>query len=897
MNRFRIYLMLLLMSLAGVTLVGCTEDDDQQVQYGYVQFKVGQSNAPAPEKVATRSNKPEKLADAKKIKLRLFYKGQNIEQTLLLNAYNEENAEYGLRSDKLSLLAGEYRLDAYTLYDKLDRNICHIDFEEEKIPFVIVAGGMQVLHLNPEVNYEYGRVSFKLVKEWATRSAGKDGYYPFSDIRTVDIRVQNLSDKEVTTFKKIPVKYTEDFKQGADDDFMSGLDEEEAKDNQNINAETAYAVCDTILWLKKGEYRILDCTTYSDKKGKTTLGVEKDNTGRTFEISNDVDTKDVNVSINLSKAAEYIKDYIALKQIWEALDGPNWSYAGDVYTNGVNWYFNKDIDMWGEQPGVQLDATGRVATISLEGFGPKGVVPDAIGQLTELSILYLASHSDLLGGHLFGRITPDMSEEQLKAIRMDYADRVLDKDFRAGYSDMWQKTLELEPNAKPIKKGISLSGIHFGDMTNGIEGISKAIQRCTNLQQFFIANCPITVENFFRDLEPGSPYENEALSWENLTTLYDIEIFNCPKLTALPMEMLASLPELQMLNVSGNKGISGEQLKADWEALTDDKCKCREKLQVLYLGFNNLKETPSHESLERMKKLGMLDCTNNQLETVHPFGKEITLAKVYFDYNKIKELSVAHDGYFCGFSQLESFTATHNEMAVFPDIFNAKSVYIMQSVDFSYNKISSFENDDKFKGINSSAVNITNNNLETFPGILFKKGSPMNQLILAGNGMKEIPEGSLQGENAFLLEALDLNNNYLSELPDDFYARTLPYLSGLDLSYNRFSSFPTKPLSISTLSRFFIRYQRDEDGNRILKEWPTGLWQCPSMAVFLIGGNDLRKIEDTISPYIMYLEIADNPNISIDMSSVCDYIYAGYYTLLYDRTQDIRGCDALDLEK
>jgi Leucine-rich repeat (LRR) protein len=282
---------------------------------------------------------------------------------------------------------------------------------------------------------------------------------------------------------------------------------------------------------------------------------------------------------------------------------------------------------------------------------------------------------------------------------------------------------------------------------------------------------------------------------------------------------------------------------------------------------------------------------------VHPFGKEITLAKVYLDYNKIEKLTAAPDGYFCGYSQLESFSATHNEMTEFPNIFNAKSVYVMQSVDFSYNKISSFEDDDKFKGINSSAVNITHNNLETFPGILFEKGSPMNQLILAGNGMKEIPEGSLKGEKTYLLEALDLSNNYLSELPDDFYARTLPYLYGLDLSYNRFSSFPTKPLSISTLNRFFIRYQRDEKGNRILKEWPTGLYTCPSMAIFLIGGNDLRKIEDTISPYIMYFEIADNPNISIDLSSVCDYIYAGYYTLIYDKTQDIRGCDALDLEK
>ncbi len=879
MNRIRIYLMLFMMSLAGVALVGCSDDDNsRQVQYGYVQFKVGQAT--------TRSvGKLESLADAKKLKVTLKYDGHTIEQTLLLNAYNDENAEYGLRSDKLRLLAGEYSLVNYTLYDKLDQEIQKKDIED--CLFTIVAGGMHVQHISPDV-VERGRVSFKLVKEWTqTRGAGSDGYYPFSDIKTVDITVQNSFTRELTTFEKIAVKYTEDFNQSsADENLYPGA-----------KAEASYALCDTIVWLKTGEYRVHHCVTYSDKKGKTMLATEYNPTTETFTIENDVDTKEVNVPINLSETAEYIKDYIALKEIWLALDGPNWSYAGDVEPDGVNWNFNKEIDLWGEQPGVQLDANGRVATISLEGFGPRGVVPDAIGQLTELSILYLGSHSDLLGGHLFGRITPDMTAEQMSAIRMDYADRVLDKDFRTGYSALWQKTIEMDPNEKPIKKGISLKGIHFGDMTNGIVGISRALQRCTNLQQLFIANCPIEVDSFFRDIEPESPFyaERNSLSWENLTTLYDIEIFNCPKLTALPMEMLASIPELQMLNVASNKGISGEQLKADWEAFINGNS--GDRLQVLYLGFNNLEETPVYEELRKMTKLGMIDCTNNQLKTVHPFGKEITLAKVFLDYNKIEELTAAPDGYFCGYSQLESFSATNNEMTLFPDIFNAKSVYVMQSVDFSYNKISGFENGDDFKGINSSAVNITNNRLETFPGILFKKGSPMNQLILAGNGMKRIPEGSLQGENTFLLEALDLSYNYLSELPDDFYARTLPYLAGMDLSYNRFSSFPTKPLSISTLSRFFIRYQRDENGNRSLKEWPTGLYTCPSMAVFCIGGNDLRKIEDTISPYIMYFEIADNPNISIDMSSVCDYIYAGYYTLIYDRTQDIRGCDALTLEK
>ena len=139
-----------------------------------------------------------------------------------------------------------------------------------------------------------------------------------------------------------------------------------------------------------------NCITYSDKNARSVLGNEYNTTSSTFVVEDNKESKEVEVPVNISQADEYIKDYIALKEIWEELDGPHWSYAGDVEADGAIWNFNKEIDLWGDQPGVQLHANGRVATISLEGFGPKGVVPDAIGQLTELSILYLGSHSDLL---------------------------------------------------------------------------------------------------------------------------------------------------------------------------------------------------------------------------------------------------------------------------------------------------------------------------------------------------------------------------------------------------------------------------------------------------------------------------------------------------------------------
>lgn len=38
---------------------------------------------------------------------------------------------------------------------------------------------------------------------------------------------------------------------------------------------------------------------------------------------------------------------------------------------GTNWNFNKELDMWGNQPGVSLNDEGRVTGLSIEGFGGK----------------------------------------------------------------------------------------------------------------------------------------------------------------------------------------------------------------------------------------------------------------------------------------------------------------------------------------------------------------------------------------------------------------------------------------------------------------------------------------------------------------------------------------------
>ena len=622
--------------LLAMTMVfaGCSDDDDelQQTAFGYVQFKIYKSASAAIKGTETRgTDMLDKLNDAKKIKVVMLYDGNTIEQTLMLNSYSAENAEFGLRSDKLELLAGNYKLIGYYLYDKLDNEIYAGTPNNYK--FNVMAGGLKVQELFADA-VARGLVNFKLIKhglpETEAASRAAEGYedYPFSNIKGINITVKNLFTQELTTIEKVEVKYVENLKDG-------------------------YALCDTTVWLKTGSYQISSYSTYSDKKcdsGKL-LEIATVPTSETFFVK-DNEKSEATVPIQLSATAEYLKDYMALKEIWEKLNGPNWKYYGEAAPMGCNWNFDKEIDMWGDQPGVQLLDNGRVASLVISGFGADGVVPDAIGQLTELRILNLGAHDELIGGHLFEGVGTTMTPEQRQRIRMDYEQKFLYRDIRENLSQILIDGINANPDFKPIKKSnrIDKKDVQFGNLTNNIKGISKALMRCTKLENFFIANSPIVADNFCMKLVDDSEsayrkaYEEEEndWNWNNFTMLTDMEIYNCKELTSLPMNMLFELPELQMLNVACNQKIKGDVLLDNWKKFIEGKS--GKKIQVLYLGYNNLEEMPDYEHLSQMEKLGLIDLTNNSITEVNAFGKEINLTKVYLDYNQINKINTTEDG-------------------------------------------------------------------------------------------------------------------------------------------------------------------------------------------------------------------------------------------------------------
>lgn len=851
------YFVILLITIIGAA---CTDDKEVfQAGNGYVQFKVYKSASYVKDEASRAGgNVLDSLYEANKVKVVLRSNDYDFSQTLMLHAYDEQSAEYGLRSDKLELQPGEYTVVGFYLYDRAEKEPIFAGIPSEKTTFTIVSGGLVMQDLLVDAIGK-GIVKFELIKNiQASRGASDSEPYPFSDINKVDIKVQNMDTKETQEFKSLKVTYVEDF------------------DGQGIGYRTSVGRIDTLVTAEAGNYKILSYAAYNRTEllqyfNDEVLGEA------TFTVTDNKQTE-AKVPVTILETAANIKDYYNLRTLWEQLGGPNWSYVGESYPQGTNWDFeNKDVDMWGDQPGVSLDKNGRVIGLSIGDFNPTGIVPAVIGEFTELQSLALGTHNDKLrpGENPLADLKGGLTPAVLEKLRSDYMDNFALRDSRQDWDVQMQRCM-VESGQPAIKKSIvQPKDIIHGDLTNGITGIDKAIGNLKKLEVLYIANSPIT----------SLP---ESLG--DLESCTDLEIYNCPGLKAFPLQ-LARMKNLTQLNMAMNPQLAAAFPEGIRQIAKGDAGK---SLQILYLGYNNIGPRLPKEVSE-MKKLGKIDLIYNKLEELPAFGKDVNLVQGTFDYNKIKSIATDENGIFCGMDDVESLSFSHNELTEFPDIFDASSIYIMASINFSYNKIKKVSTK---KGINTNELSLAGNELETFPADLFKTNSPLMVLNLSGNRIKTFTNEDMKGGKVYMMTSLDLSNNRLEKLPDDLNGTTMPHLYGIDISGNQFSAFPWGLANISYLNTLIMRNQRDDDGNRVYKEWPTNIGNHKGLRALLLGGNDIGKVPETekLSYLINTLDVSDNPNLILNVSSVCPYIKAGMYLLIYDTTQDIRGCDYLTLE-
>lgn len=889
-------------SLAAVLLAcACTDDDtttDGNGRYGFAQFQLLRQQ--------TRSGQLEYLRDAAKIRVNLLAAdGEHLSQTLNLTTYDNVSAEYGLQSDKWMLLPGSYAVVGYELFDGVEKQLLTVDYPQAERPAVqVVADGLAVQELFVDV-VARGQVKFRLVKRNAepdTRASGVDTY-PFYQIKRATITVRNLDDNKETTFEKLPMTYRTVYEDKGDTDGDGDIEDD--------YYYTGYCTCDSLLTLPTGSYRVVAFFTFSDKTSDKLNEYCNEVAENGFEVVSYGKTE-AEVPVTLNRATAYMQDAYALREIWEALDGPNWYYKGPDYPEGTNWHFDDcDIDLWLAQPGVSILSNGRVATLTLTGFGAKGDMPAALGQLTELRTLVMGTHTFNTSN---GSNTPETTAIVRKhVVSAEEAERMGAAIFGSFNDDCGYNRHPLESLSEPLRQSYAELGLpSVADRPSRLQPLAATaptqIRAASDLDvktgyATQITSLPEEIRNlkkmtgFFYAF---GPLKAMPAGFAECESVRDVQLINCPNLTEFPEAVIRN-PSLSGLHFAGNSNVSPEAMYEGlkkWNELSPSFEKGTAPLSILQIPGQKCTALPDMSNLKRLGMLDIHDCGMAAIEA--PFGKDHFFVKFWGQGNNFDHLPKDKNGYFMALhSEMEELNLSNNKFTELPNVFLGNSLFMLGTVDFSFNQISALEGgEEAWKGINVEILNIAYNEFTEFPH-LFTEGdncSQISYLILQGNKIETIADDAFEGRCSHWLTSLDLSLNHLTEIPVSFNGKNLPYFTGLDLSHNHFEKFIYQPLNLKSLGVYVFNGQHDRKGNRCMREWPANVWMHTGLRTLYLKGNDIRKVPDKQISHIIYLlDIRDNPNITIDMSSVCSFINAGMYIFLYDPDQDIRGCDILDL--
>lgn len=846
--------LLILALLSSVLLfTGCTEEAEpvSEPGYGYVQFHLFKKGS-----YTKAGDKLEYLRDAAKIRVTLRSQDNDIiTPVAVVEAVDKNLSEWGLQTAKIRLIAGKYTMTAYEIYDGLDNSVL-VGSPSETVVLDVKPNGIVSEDIALNV-VDRGWAKFRLVKDLSEivgTKAGKDGAdeHPFYGIQSVDLTVKNKNTGEITEITNIEVTHKfVDGEKAADPDYISGI-----------------CVSDTLVALKGGTYTVTKFRTYFDyfrKVYETSTNVAENE----FVVKDNQET-DADVPVTLHTTSGHVQDALALREIWEALDGPNWR---------IKWEFNCDVDAWTANTGVQILGNGRVASLDLTGTGAKGAMPAAIAKLTELRKLTLgtigynaaAGGTTVTTGRKLTYFTPEDHE----------ADRRLTigtRDPRSRFSKELQQSFEIAGD--PVKPGVkSLSErmpVMYKPEVNATDIVSlpDEINQLKNLDHITIAFSPI--KTFPADMS-------------GLTALTDVEIFACTELTEFP-KGLATCPKLTSLTYSFNVNTAIPSMEEGISAINNGPAS--KTIQLLYFPNQRIDNMPDLSNIPRLSVLVIQGCGLKSFTA--PFSKDQFFVQFMASDNELTSLPRDEKGNFLAYNaETEEVNFSGNKFTELPDIFDAKSAYQVGTVDFSKNQIASVEHGDAYRGIKAATFDISYNKLKELPVQLFgTSSSSISYLKIDGNGMEKISKEAIEGKYTYRTTTISMAYNKLKSLPDEFDSLTFPYLSGIDMSYNRFDYFPYTAVNNQYLSVFIFRHQRDADGDRCMRTWPAGIGQAlAGLRALYLGSNDIRVVTDELSYMIYNLDIQDNPNISIDVSAVCSYIKSGWFNLMYSPGQDIRGCD------
>lgn len=796
MNKIRNIFVIL---AAVLCMVACSKEDALTSDgYGYMQVRLQKNTS----RGLIEGNPLEHLRDAKKIRLSLQYNGKTIEQTLNLLAVSDEAAEYVLTSEDVTMRCGRYKVLGYALYGDYKggdmAELLQVVSMDGDATFSVERDQLTEYDFYVEAK-EYGKFSAHIIRLEPETRAGSPVYSEMFDYDDID-SVQLILERSVAG-----VVYREDRKVKA----YAGRGDAPVFDTDSIDLQT-------------GEYRISHFELFNKRRQfMYAQDVDVPFTVRHFELSKS------SLGVQLPETAG-VHDGIALKQIWDAMDGEHWSsHERDAY--GANWVFKlsdgspRPLSAWVNQPGVTLSTTGRVITLNLGTFNPLGMVPDAIGRLDALERLYLGSHTDET------YFTPE---------------------------------------------GVGGSGTHTGSFapSNRITGISEEIGKLKNLTELYIANSMI---------------EKLPASMSQLSNVTDLELYNNP-FTELDGEVFRGMTYLTAVNIDKLYNLSESQL----HSALNKMCDYCQKIQLLYLCNLKLTTLPSHlNRLTDLRLLDVSRNKISSIPSLLPLApvqvildhNELTsLPADLFNMddiesfscsdNKLKEFPAVLSN-LKGLYSFESVNLSGNRMHGFQEGFEGircekliMSANYMGHLPGETTRGFMPEEFAKTKSV-INYLDLAYNNIDTIRNAAIIGMKSLQALDLSKNELRYLPS-AFNAENLPYLTGLDLSHNQFRGFPS-----------------NVLNVISLQQLLIA--DQGYFRDMAETQWVRTMTQWPDYLHLHPSLTNVDMSGNDFREVTN-FPANLVTLKVTNNPHIKLTVPRDVQYrMKNGTYVLYYDEGQDV----------
>ena len=445
-------------------------------------------------------------------------------------------------------------------------------------------------------------------------------------------------------------------------------------------------------------------------------------------------------------------DAEVLRALYEAAGGGGW-------TNADGWLGDGPLGQW---YGVDVDASGRVSTVDLEGNGLSGRLPGRLGDLAGLTTLRIGDNA------LSGRLPSSLARTPLQELR--YANTDLCVPAEVWFRE-WLAAIPQHEGTEVQCPPLSDRGILIAlyDATGGPEWTNSGDWLTdAPLGEWYGVSTDAGGRVVGLDLQSNGlegPIPRELGGLAELETLI---LFENELTGSIPPE-LGALAKAKLVVLAANQ-LSGP-IPAELGGLAD--------VEELHLNGNGLTSVPPE--LGGLAELAVLSLASNELTSLPPeLGELGNLRALTLNFNQLTSVPPELGG----LANLAYLRLWSNELTSVPPELGELS--------------------------NLQELDLEGNRLTAVPPELARLDR-LAFLWLASNELTSLPPELGELGNLWLL---DLEGNRLTAVPVG--PGGFASLGILDLSSNEFTSFPWELGELDNLQELYL------DGNR-LTDIPPGL--------------------------------------------------------------------------